>query len=35
MVTWSNELRSRSIYFRDPVGNPIELLTKNHWLILE
>ena len=35
MVTWSNELKSRSIYFRDPAGNLIELITKNHWPTLE
>jgi catechol-2,3-dioxygenase len=35
MVTWGNDLKSRSIYFRDPAGNLIELITKNHWPILD
>jgi catechol 2,3-dioxygenase-like lactoylglutathione lyase family enzyme len=35
MVTWGNDLKSRSIYFRDSAGNLIELITKNHWPILD
>jgi catechol 2,3-dioxygenase-like lactoylglutathione lyase family enzyme len=35
MVTWGSDLKSRSIYFRDPAGNLLKLITKNHWPILD
>jgi catechol 2,3-dioxygenase-like lactoylglutathione lyase family enzyme len=30
-IEWGNEIKSRSIYFRDPAGNLIEFITKGHW----
>lgn len=31
-IEWGNEIKSRSIYFRDPAGNLVEFITKGHWL---
>ena len=30
-IEWGNEIKSRSIYFRDPAGNLVEFITKGHW----
>jgi catechol 2,3-dioxygenase-like lactoylglutathione lyase family enzyme len=30
-TAWKNEIKSRSIYFRDPAGNLVEFITRNHW----
>ena len=30
-IAWENDIKSRSIYFRDPSGNLIEFITSNYW----
>jgi len=30
-VAWENNIKSRSIYFRDPSGNLVEFITRNYW----
>ena len=34
-ITWENDIKSKSIYFRDPAGNLIEFVTRNHWPVLD
>lgn len=34
-IAWENEIKSRSIYFRDPAGNLVEFITRNHWQVLD
>ena len=33
-IAWENESKSKSIYFRDPAGNLVEFITRNHWPVL-
>ena len=30
-IAWENDIKSKSIYFRDPAGNLVEFITRNHW----
>ena len=30
-IAWENNIKSRSIYFRDPSGNLVEFITRNYW----
>jgi len=30
-IEWENNIKSKSIYFRDPSGNLLEFITKNYW----
>jgi catechol 2,3-dioxygenase-like lactoylglutathione lyase family enzyme len=30
-IAWENDIKSRSIYFRDPSGNLVEFITRNYW----
>ena len=34
-VTWENDIKSRSIYFRDPAGNLVEFITRNFWDVID
>lgn len=34
-IAWENNINSKSIYFRDPVGNLVEFITRNHWPIID
>lgn len=34
-IIWENAIKSRSIYFRDPAGNLLEFITRNHWNLVE
>jgi catechol 2,3-dioxygenase-like lactoylglutathione lyase family enzyme len=34
-IIWENSIKSRSIYFRDPAGNLLEFITRNHWNVVE
>ena len=34
-VVWENNLKSRSIYFRDPAGNLVEFITRNFWQVID
>jgi catechol 2,3-dioxygenase-like lactoylglutathione lyase family enzyme len=34
-IVWENDIKSRSIYFRDPTGNLVEFITKNYWVVLD
>ena len=34
-IVWENNIKSRSIYFRDPAGNLVEFITKNYWVVLD
>jgi catechol 2,3-dioxygenase-like lactoylglutathione lyase family enzyme len=34
-ITWENDIKSRSIYFRDPAGNLVEFITRRHWPVLD
>ncbi len=34
-MAWENDIKSRSIYFRDPAGNLVEFITRNHWSVLD
>jgi catechol 2,3-dioxygenase-like lactoylglutathione lyase family enzyme len=34
-IIWENSIKSRSIYFRDPPGNLLEFITRNHWNVVE
>ena len=34
-VVWENEIKSRSIYLRDPAGNLVEFITRNFWVVIE
>jgi catechol 2,3-dioxygenase-like lactoylglutathione lyase family enzyme len=34
-IAWENDIKSKSIYFRDPAGNLIEFVTRNHWSVLD
>ncbi|MGB8573317.1 MAG: VOC family protein [Nitrososphaeraceae archaeon] len=34
-VVWENDLKSRSIYFRDPAGNLVEFITRNFWQVID
>lgn len=34
-IEWPNEIKSKSIYFRDPSGNLLEFITRNFWSIAE
>jgi catechol 2,3-dioxygenase-like lactoylglutathione lyase family enzyme len=34
-TAWENEIKSRSIYFRDPAGNLIEFITRNYWGVID
>ena len=30
-IVWENNIKSKSIYFRDPSGNLVEFITRNYW----
>jgi len=32
---WGNNIKSRSIYFRDPAGNLVEFITKDYWDVMD
>ena len=32
-IAWENNIKSRSIYFRDPSGNLVEFITRNYWVV--
>jgi catechol 2,3-dioxygenase-like lactoylglutathione lyase family enzyme len=34
-IAWENDIKSRSIYFRDPAGNLVEFITRNHWNVID
>lgn len=34
-ITWKNDIKSRSIYFRDPAGNLVEFITRNYWDVID
>ncbi len=34
-ITWENDIKSKSIYFRDPAGNLVEFITRRHWPVLD
>jgi len=34
-IAWENDIKSRSIYFRDPAGNLVEFITRNHWDLID
>jgi catechol 2,3-dioxygenase-like lactoylglutathione lyase family enzyme len=34
-VVWENNIKSRTIYFRDPAGNLVEFITKNYWPVID
>ena len=34
-VVWENNIKSRSIYFRDPAGNLVEFITRNFWQVID
>ncbi|HEY7108212.1 MAG TPA: VOC family protein [Nitrososphaeraceae archaeon] len=34
-IAWENDLKSRSIYFRDPAGNLVEFITRNYWPVID
>ena len=34
-IAWKNDIKSRSIYFRDPAGNLIEFITRNYWPVID
>lgn len=34
-TVWENEIKSRSIYFRDPAGNLVEFITRNYWGVID
>jgi catechol 2,3-dioxygenase-like lactoylglutathione lyase family enzyme len=34
-VVWENNIKSRTIYFRDPAGNLIEFITRNYWSVID
>lgn len=34
-IEWPNDIKSKSIYFRDPAGNLVEFITKNFWNIAD
>ena len=34
-IVWENDIKSRSIYFRDPAGNLVEFITRNYWPVID
>ena len=34
-VVWENDIKSRSIYFRDPARNLVEFITRNYWRVID
>jgi catechol 2,3-dioxygenase-like lactoylglutathione lyase family enzyme len=34
-MAWKNDIKSRSIYFRDPAGNLVEFITRNYWRVID
>jgi catechol 2,3-dioxygenase-like lactoylglutathione lyase family enzyme len=34
-ITWEDDIKSKSIYFRDPAGNLVEFITRRHWPVLD
>jgi catechol 2,3-dioxygenase-like lactoylglutathione lyase family enzyme len=30
-IAWENDIKSRSVYFRDPANNLVEFITRNYW----
>jgi catechol 2,3-dioxygenase-like lactoylglutathione lyase family enzyme len=34
-IVWKNDIKSRSIYFRDPSGNLVEFITRNYWSVID
>jgi catechol 2,3-dioxygenase-like lactoylglutathione lyase family enzyme len=34
-IAWKNDIKSRSIYFRDPAGNLVEFITRNYWGVID
>jgi catechol 2,3-dioxygenase-like lactoylglutathione lyase family enzyme len=34
-IAWENDIKSKSIYFRDPAGNLVEFITRNHWGVID
>ena len=34
-IVWENDIKCRSIYFRDPAGNLVEFITRNYWPVID
>ena len=34
-IAWKNDIKSRSIYFRDHSGNLVEFITRNFWRVMD
>ena len=34
-MAWKNDIKSRSIYFRDPAGNLVEFITRYYWRVID
>ncbi|MGG6460365.1 MAG: VOC family protein [Candidatus Eiseniibacteriota bacterium] len=34
-MAWENDIKSKSIYFRDPAGNLVEFITRNYWHVID
>jgi len=34
-ISWENDIKSRSIYFRDPARNLVEFITRNYWTVID
>lgn len=34
-IDWENDIKSRSIYFRDPAGNLVEFITRYYWALTD
>jgi catechol 2,3-dioxygenase-like lactoylglutathione lyase family enzyme len=34
-IVWENDIKSRSIYFRDPAGNLVEFITRKYWAVID
>src|SRR6476661_2378728 len=34
-IAWENDIKSKSIYFRDPAGNLVEFITRNYWHVID
>ena len=34
-IAWENDIKSKSIDFRDPAGNLVEFITRNYWHVID